>query len=141
LDWDITASGATDPTLDFTFTPTTSFIPSLYLNPALTAIRFVRTLPGNPMEDPFGTNPFDSNSVLIDLDFSSSPGNAGLTNAGGSITVETGGTQLYQIAAGTSYGVRTGAVTATPEPASLLLGGTGVLLLSLVIRRRVQPGS
>jgi hypothetical protein len=79
--------------------------------------------------------------VLIDLDFFSSPGNAGLTNAGGTITVLTAGTNLYQIAANTYYGVRTGAVMATPEPTSSLLGGTGVLLLGFVIRRRVQSGS
>jgi hypothetical protein len=81
LTWDITVSGATEPTVDFDFTPASSFIPSLYLNQALT-IRFVRTLPGNAPENAFGNNPFDSNSVLIDLDFFSSPGNAGLTNAG-----------------------------------------------------------
>lgn len=138
LTWNISVSGAADPTVNFTFTPATSFIPSLYLNPSLTSISFVRTVPGNPPENPFGTSPFDSNSVLIDLDFSSSPGNAGLTNAGGTITVVTGGTQLYQIASNTSYGVRTGAVTATPEPAGLVPVGGGLLLLGFVARRRAN---
>ena len=141
LTWNINIAGAADPTVNFTFTPASSFVPSLYLNPALTSIRFVRTLPGNPPENPFGTSPFDSNSVLIDLDFFSSPGNAGLTNAGGTITLLTGGTQLYQIATNTSYGVRTGAVTAAPEPSSALLCGIGILFLGFIVGRQVQPGS
>jgi hypothetical protein len=61
---------------------------------------------------------------------------------GGTITVITGGTQLRQIATNTAYGVRTGAVTATLEPNSLLLAVIGILFLGFVIRRRVlQPGS
>jgi len=142
--WNITVSGAADPTLNFTFTPATSFIPSVYLNPAVTQVRFVRTLPGNPVENPFGTNPFDSNSVLINLDFFASPGNAGLTNAGGTITVVTGATQLYQIATNTSYGVRTGAVTTavaapnpTPIPSSMVLVLTGISAMILFFGRRL----
>jgi hypothetical protein len=142
LTWNITVSGAADPTINFTYTPGSSFIPSIYQDPSVTSIEFVRTLPGNPPENPFGTSPFDSNSVLIALDFFASPGNAGLTDAGGTIDIETGGTQLYQIASSTHYGVRSGAVSATPEPSGLLLGGSGVLLLCApAIRRRLQRRS
>ena len=147
ISWNITVSGASDPTLNFTYTPASSFIPSLYSNDQIAA-RFVRTLPGNPPENPFGTNPFDSNSVLLDLDFFDSPGNHGLTDSGGTINVVTGGTQTYQIAQSANYGVESGCVTSvvgltscpgggTPEPGGVLLVGIGgaSLLCLFKIRR------
>jgi hypothetical protein len=128
LSWNITVLGAVDPTVDFTFTPASSFIPSLYAHPQ-TGVRFVRTLPGNPPENPFGTNPFDSNSVLLDLDFSNSPGNLGLTDSGGAVNIMTGGTQVRQISTNSSYGVETGSVTSVPEPSSIAFFGTGATFL------------
>jgi 6-phosphogluconolactonase (cycloisomerase 2 family) len=117
LNWDITVSGATDPVINFEYTPSTSFIPSLYIfptnNPGL-QIRFVRSVPGYPTYNAFGTSPFDSNSVLIDLDFFASPGNAGLTNAGGTIGIHTGGTHTNDIALSTFNISQTGCVTTVP---------------------------
>ena len=111
VSWNIAVSGAADPTVNFTFTPDSSFIPSLYKNIG-TSARFVRYLPGNPPENQFGTDPFDSNSVLLDLDFFASPGNLGLTNGGGLINIVTGGSQIIQIFTNDRYTIATGCVEA-----------------------------
>lgn len=117
LNWDITVSGAPDPVINFEYTPSNSFIPAIYIyptnNPGL-QIEFIRSLPGNPTYNLFGTSPFDSNSVLIELDFLESPGNAGLTNAGGTIAIDNAGTHTNNIALSTYNIVQTGCVTTVP---------------------------
>ena len=152
LSWNIVVSGAADPTVNFTFTPASSFIPSIYTNLGNVgvSVRFVRSLPGNPTENPFGTDPFDSNSVLIDLDFFSSPGNLGLINGGGTINIVNGGSQIVQIFTNDRYAITTGCVEAgavetpcvgppvnqVPEPASTILTGEGLAILIWIFRLR-----
>lgn len=152
LSWNITVTGAADSTVNFAFTPASSFIPSLYTNvgTAGVSVRFVRSLPGNPSENPFGTDPFDSNSVLLDLDFVDSPGNLGLNNGAGTINIVTGGSQIAQIFTNDRYRITTGCVEAglvetpcvnppvtyVPEPASTFLTGGGLAMLIWLFPRR-----
>ena len=136
LSWDITVSGAEDPVIDFRYTPDSSFVPSLFTGPIST--RFVVTLPGNPPENPFGTDPFGDQSALLDLNFFASQGNRGLTNAGGIIPIVTGGTQTINISTNTHYGVETGFVTTIPEPTSLLLAGVGLSAI-ITLARIIHP--
>ena len=147
LSWDITVAGSSDPTVNFAYTPASSFIPSLYTH-LQTSVRFVVSLPGNPPMNPSGADPFGPQSALLDLEFSNSPGNQGLTNAGGLIPVVTGGTQIANIFTNARYGVETGCVTSTsdscsrvPEPSSMLLVafGSAVIFRKQVVKVIVTP--
>lgn len=132
LDWNITVSNTVDPVLNFTYTPSSSFIPANYLYPL--------HLPGYEMR-------FQAGSSMIVLDFHDAPGGL-LTDSGGLVSVLAGGSLTYNLQDIIPYGVETGWVTTgslppppiepssgtVPEPAPILLLGTS--LAGLIAVRR-----
>jgi hypothetical protein len=145
--WDITVTGGTDPLLDKTYTPSDSYVPSIYTTLAFTNVEFVFLAPGL---SPNFTGDYVNGTLtsMIALDFHDDPygtgssTDPGLTDQGGTFSLLTGITRTYDFSNSTTYEVRTGslsaATAATPEPSSMLLAGTGAaaMLGFFLLRRR-----
>jgi hypothetical protein len=138
LTWDIAVSGSSDTLLDQTYTPSNSYVPSLY-NSVLTSVQFV-FFPPSHIEVSNGDYPNGTETTAIEFDFHDAPNGEVLTDAGGSFGVLTAITNLYDYSDSETFGVRTGSLTSapvalTPEPGSLVLVGTGLVAMLRRFRR------
>ncbi len=144
--WDIVVTGGTDSLLDKTYTPSDSYVPSLYTTLAHTSVQFNYLSPGL-IPNFNGDYLNGTQTSMIAFDFHDDPYGGGLSTApgltdqGGTFSLLTAITKTYDFSNSSSYEVRTGslssAAAATPEPSSMVLAGTGVVaMMGLFLRRR-----